>query len=42
MRALLVRESRLYNPYPAIEASLLCDVSLQPADKATGDGNLIN
>ena len=42
MRILLVRGSRPYDPYPAIETSLLCDVPLRPADKATGDGNLFN
>ena len=42
MRALLVRGSRLYDPYPVMKTSLLCDVPLQPADKAAGDGNLIN
>jgi len=42
MRASLVRKSHPDSPYPAIRTSLLCDVPLQPADKATGDGNLIN
>jgi hypothetical protein len=42
MRALLVRGSRLYDPNPVMKTSLLCDVPLQPADKAAGDGNLIN
>ena len=42
MRASLVRESRLYDPYPAIKTSLLCDVSLKPTGEAAGDGYLIN
>ena len=42
MRALLVRGSHFYGPYPAMETSLLCDVLSQPADKAAEDGNLIN
>jgi hypothetical protein len=42
MRALLVRGSRSYGPYPAIRTSLLCDVLSQPADKAAEDGYLFN
>jgi hypothetical protein len=42
MRALLVRGSRSYGPYPAIRTSLLCDVLSQPADKVAEDGYLIN
>ena len=42
MRALLVRGSRLYDPYPAIKTSLLCDVLPQPAGEAAEDGNLTN
>ena len=42
MRALLVRGSRLYDPYPAIKTSLLCDVPSKPTGEASGDGNLIN
>jgi hypothetical protein len=42
MRALLVRGSRLYDPYLAIRTSLLCDVPSRPTGKASGDGNLIN
>ena len=42
MRALLVRGSRLHDPYPAVKTSPLCDVLSQPAGKAAKNGNLIN
>ena len=42
MRILLVRGSRPYDPYPAIETSLLCDVRSQPIGEAVEDGNLFN
>jgi hypothetical protein len=42
MRASLVRGSRRYDPYPAITASLLCDVLPKPAGEAAEDGYLIN
>jgi hypothetical protein len=42
MRALLVRGSRSYGPYPAIRTSPLCDVLSQPAGKAAKDGYLVN
>jgi hypothetical protein len=42
MLATLVRRSRLGGPDSTTKASLLCDVSLQPADKAAGDGYLVN
>jgi hypothetical protein len=42
MRALLVRGSHFYGPYPVTETSLLCDVLPQPAGKAAEDGYLVN
>ena len=42
MRALLVRGSRPYDPYPAIRTSLLCDVLPKPAGEAAEDGYLTN
>ncbi len=42
MRASLVRGSHLYDPYPAIKTSPLCDVLPKPAGEAAEDGYLTN